>query len=68
MFTPVLHYRFFRRDLRTFCSSSRRQTFFHAQLFAHCCLVFEDFMLQIYNTLTRQKEQFKPLVEGKVGM
>lgn len=25
-------------------------------------------MLQIYNTLTRQKEQFKPLVEGKVGM
>ncbi len=25
-------------------------------------------MLQIYNTLTRQKEQFKPLVPGKVGM
>jgi len=25
-------------------------------------------MLQIYNTLTRQKEQFKPLVAGKVGM
>ena len=24
--------------------------------------------LQIYNTLTRQKETFKPLVEGKVGM
>ncbi|WP_345332200.1 cysteine--tRNA ligase [Ferrimonas pelagia] len=25
-------------------------------------------MLQIYNTLTRQKEQFKPIVPGKVGM
>ncbi len=25
-------------------------------------------MLQIYNTLTRQKEEFKPLVDGKVGM
>lgn len=25
-------------------------------------------MLQIYNTLTRQKEEFKPLVAGKVGM
>ncbi len=25
-------------------------------------------MLKIYNTLTRQKEQFKPRVEGKVGM
>ena len=25
-------------------------------------------MLQIYNTLTRQKEQFKPLIPGKVGM
>ena len=25
-------------------------------------------MLQIYNTLTRQKEQFKPLQPGKVGM
>jgi cysteinyl-tRNA synthetase len=25
-------------------------------------------MLTIYNTLTRKKEQFKPLVEGKVGM
>lgn len=25
-------------------------------------------MLQIYNTLTRQKETFKPLVEGKVGL
>ncbi|RJG47779.1 cysteine--tRNA ligase [Motilimonas pumila] len=25
-------------------------------------------MLKIYNTLTRQKEEFKPLVEGKVGM
>ena len=25
-------------------------------------------MLQIYNTLTRQKETFKPLVEGQVGM
>ncbi len=25
-------------------------------------------MLQIYNTLTRQKETFKPLVPGKVGM
>ncbi|AIY65936.1 cysteine--tRNA ligase [Pseudoalteromonas piratica] len=25
-------------------------------------------MLQIYNTLTRQKEAFKPLVAGKVGM
>ena len=25
-------------------------------------------MLKIYNTLTRSKEQFKPLVEGKVGM
>jgi cysteinyl-tRNA synthetase len=25
-------------------------------------------MLQIYNTLTRQKAPFKPLVEGKVGM
>ncbi|WP_026972140.1 cysteine--tRNA ligase [Aliagarivorans marinus] len=25
-------------------------------------------MLQIYNTLTRKKEVFKPLVEGKVGM
>ncbi|MCF6442790.1 cysteine--tRNA ligase [Pseudoalteromonas luteoviolacea] len=25
-------------------------------------------MLQIYDTLTRQKSQFKPLVEGKVGM
>jgi cysteinyl-tRNA synthetase len=25
-------------------------------------------MLKIYNTLTRQKEQFKPLVPGKVGM
>ena len=25
-------------------------------------------MLKIYNTLTRQKEQFKPLVAGKVGM
>ncbi|TMO81437.1 cysteine--tRNA ligase [Pseudoalteromonas spongiae] len=25
-------------------------------------------MLQIYNTLTRQKEAFKPLVVGKVGM
>lgn len=25
-------------------------------------------MLRIYNTLTRQKEEFKPLVEGKVGM
>ncbi len=25
-------------------------------------------MLNIYNTLTRQKETFKPLVEGKVGM
>ncbi|MCA6129344.1 cysteinyl-tRNA synthetase [Thalassolituus oleivorans 4BN06-13] len=24
--------------------------------------------MQIYNTLTRQKETFKPLVEGKVGM
>src|SRR5690554_7414431 len=24
--------------------------------------------LQIYNTLTRQKETFKPLVPGKVGM
>ena len=24
--------------------------------------------LKIYNTLTRQKETFKPLVEGKVGM
>tara|TARA_R110000751_G_scaffold49002_1_gene109326 strand:- start:55011 stop:56459 length:1449 start_codon:yes stop_codon:yes gene_type:complete len=30
----------------------------------------EDFnsMLHIYNTLTRQKEQFKPLQEGKVGL
>lgn len=25
-------------------------------------------MLQIYNTLTRQKETFKPMIEGKVGM
>lgn len=25
-------------------------------------------MLQIYNTLTRQKEEFKPLVPGKVGL
>ena len=25
-------------------------------------------MLKIYNTLTRQKEEFKPLVAGKVGM
>lgn len=25
-------------------------------------------MLRIYNTLSRQKEEFKPLVEGKVGM
>jgi cysteinyl-tRNA synthetase len=25
-------------------------------------------MLQIYNTLTRQKEQFKPITAGKVGM
>ncbi len=25
-------------------------------------------MLKIYNTLTRQKEQFKPRVEGKIGM
>ncbi len=25
-------------------------------------------MLQIYNTLTRQEETFKPLVPGKVGM
>lgn len=25
-------------------------------------------MLKIYNTLTRQKEQFKPLIPGKVGM
>ncbi|RKF17860.1 cysteine--tRNA ligase [Alginatibacterium sediminis] len=25
-------------------------------------------MLQIYNTLSRQKEVFKPLVEGKIGM
>ncbi|MCP5078960.1 MAG: cysteine--tRNA ligase [Psychromonas sp.] len=25
-------------------------------------------MLKIYNTLTRQKEQFKPLIAGKVGM
>ena len=25
-------------------------------------------MLKIYNTLTRKKEQFKPLVPGKVGM
>lgn len=25
-------------------------------------------MLQIYNTLTRQKEQFKPLEDGKVGL
>lgn len=25
-------------------------------------------MLKIYNTLTRKKEQFKPLIEGKVGM
>jgi cysteinyl-tRNA synthetase len=25
-------------------------------------------MLQIYNTLTRKKQAFKPLVEGKVGM
>ncbi len=25
-------------------------------------------MLQIYNTLTRQKEEFKPIVPGKVGM
>ena len=25
-------------------------------------------MLQIYNTLTRKKEAFKPLVEGKVGL
>ena len=25
-------------------------------------------MLRIYNTLTRQKEEFKPLQEGKVGM
>jgi len=24
--------------------------------------------LTIYNTLTRQKEAFKPLVDGKVGM
>jgi len=25
-------------------------------------------MLKIYNTLTKQKEQFKPLIDGKVGM
>ncbi|MEC8207337.1 MAG: class I tRNA ligase family protein, partial [Pseudomonadota bacterium] len=25
-------------------------------------------MVQIYNTLTRQKEQFKPLVDGKIDM
>ena len=25
-------------------------------------------MLKIYNTLTRQKEEFKPLVPGKVSM
>jgi len=25
-------------------------------------------MLKIYNTLTRQKEQFKPIVEGQIGM
>ncbi len=25
-------------------------------------------MVQIYNTLTRQKQQFKPLVDGKIGM
>ncbi|MDW6092676.1 cysteine--tRNA ligase [Vibrio rhizosphaerae] len=25
-------------------------------------------MLQIYNTLTRQKEQFKPITAGKIGM
>jgi len=25
-------------------------------------------MLKIYNTLTRQKEQFKPLIPGKIGM
>lgn len=24
--------------------------------------------MKIYNTLTRQKEEFKPIVEGKVGM
>lgn len=31
-------------------------------------LRIEEQMLKIYNTLTRQKEEFKPLVEGKVGM
>ena len=25
-------------------------------------------MLKIYNTLTRQKEEFKPLLPGKIGM
>ena len=25
-------------------------------------------MIQIYNTLTRQKEAFKPIEEGKVSM
>ena len=25
-------------------------------------------MVQIYNTLTRQKEQFKPMVDGKIDM
>lgn len=25
-------------------------------------------MVQIYNTLTRQKEEFKPMVDGKIGM
>ena len=25
-------------------------------------------MVNIYNTLTRQKEQFKPMVEGKIDM
>jgi cysteinyl-tRNA synthetase len=35
------------------------------------CLLFHidgKLMLKIYNTLTRQKEQFKPLIAGKVGM
>ena len=37
-------------------------------VFAEPYIKQDIYMLHIYNTLTRQKEQFKPLQAGKVGM
>ena len=34
----------------------------------HFCVILKTDMIRLYNTLTRQKEELRPIHEGKVGM